>query len=136
MTEYSVDSGLKYVMNVKHRNGTKGAGQWSINETEEVQCFELAIHNHWLVARNGWTLHLPDGSKADWLGVADDHVTRAFIAKLVTNSTRDVWHGYPIVNDRNEHSPPREVVRDWLAQEFVSARVATKLVRGRPCLVL
>ncbi len=136
MTAHSVGSGLTYVINMKHRNGTKGAGQWTINEKDEARCFELATHNHWLVAKSGWTLHLPNGEKADWLGVGDDHVTRAFIAKLVTNQSRDVWHGYPIVNDRNEHSPPREVVKDWLAQAFVSARVATKLVRGRQCLTL
>src|SRR5258708_8337489 len=97
VTAHSVGSGLTYVINMKHRNGTKGAGQWTINEKDEARCFELATHNHWLVAKSGWTLHLPNGEKAAWFGAGDAHVTRPLIPNLPPHQPHAVSPSSPLL---------------------------------------
>jgi hypothetical protein len=133
---YQIDATVSYYVSPKHRDGTPRAGQWKIGEADEVAVFTRSARSRWIVAATGWGLHVPDERRATWLGVADDHTTPAFLAKFVTDADRKSWHGYPVINDRSEHCPPREVIRDWMRKAFIAPNTADRLIRGRPCLSL
>ena len=75
---------MTYLPNPQHRNKTKGKSQWLISLTEEAKCFHIAYANQWIGDDTGWGLHYPNGIP-DYLGVAQDHETKVFIAKFVGN---------------------------------------------------
>ena len=96
-------------------------------------CFDRARVDRWLihVENVGWGLHLPAG-KPDYLGVAQDHESRIFVAKFVRN--QDVWHGYPADHRRNHQDIPTErVLHGWMRDGLLARAKIRKLTRGQPC---
>jgi hypothetical protein len=97
-----------------------------------MESFDRSVSRGWLLADSGWGLHIPD-STPDWLGVAQDHTTRVFIAKFVGQSA-GVWHGYPADHVKNARDVPHEdVLSAWLKAELLAPAKARKILRGQPC---
>ena len=128
----NVTRSLRYEINPKHRNWTHGAGQWTIPEQAEAECFNRSVRANWLVTDTGWGLHR-DGSATKFLGLAENHKTPAFMAKFVAGPDRATWHGYPAINDSGRHRPPKEIVSDWMKSNFVSRGAGARLLQGKPC---
>ena len=116
-----------------HRNWTAGKSQWIISEPAELASFEFARSRGWLLDQVGWGLHIPDQTP-EWLGVAQDHRTRVFIAKFVGATAPVMWHGYPADHRRNTADIPTErVLNAWLKAAIFSPAKIRKIARGQPC---
>jgi len=116
-----------------HRNGTSWKSQWTISEAAELASFELARSRGWLLGQVGWGLHIPIRSP-EWLGVAQDHLTRVFFAKFVGATAPVMWHGYPADHRRNAADIPADLVlKAWLMAALLSPAKIRKIARGQPC---
>ena len=122
---------VAYRANPVHRDGTWGKSQWQISHDDEIECFDGARARRWFVGEVGWGLHLP-GGRPDYVGVAQDHETKVFVAKFTED--QDVWHGYPADHRRNHQDIPTEyVLGDWMRARLLTPAKIRKLVRGQPC---
>jgi hypothetical protein len=122
---------MKYVPNLRHRDGTPGKSQWIISELQELASFEGAITNGWCMTHVGWGLHSPNGTP-EYLGVAIDRCTRLFLAKFVGGDL--IWHGYPADPQRNYQDIPHPILlREWLNDGLLTPARIRKISRGQPC---
>ena len=84
-------------------------------------------------ASEGWGLHLPENSP-QYLGYAQDHVTRVFVAKFVADNQGNPWHGFPADHRRCVHDIPGEgVLKSWIDNALLTPAKARKLARGQRC---
>lgn len=98
----------------------------------EEASFNRSWAEGWLLDECGWGLHIVNGGP-DWLGTAQDHESRVFIAKFVGQLDSD-WHGYPADHVRNPQDIPHEnVLGSWLDDELMSAAKVRKVMRGQRC---
>ena len=122
-----------YIPNPDHRNQTPRKSQWTISIDEEIRCFNVAQVRGWHVNNVGWGLYMPN-AHPDWLGVAQDHHTKVFIAKFVSSQHTDTWHGYPADYRRNAHDIPHErVLNSWLQDGIFTPAKIRKITKGQRC---
>ena len=122
---------MTYLSNPQHRDRTKGKSQWTITLKDEIACFNVACAKHWTDKGNGWGLHY-SGEVLAYLGVAQDHQTRVFIAKFVENE--GIWHGYPADHQTNRQDVPAEpILAIWMKTEVLRPAKIRKIMRGQPC---
>ena len=122
---------MTYAPNPQHRNKTKGKSQWSISRAQEVACFDTTHANQWVENNNGWGLHYSAGVP-DYLGLAQDHTTRVFIAKFVGN--QGIWHGYPADHQQNQQDIPTErILAIWMKTNVLRPAKIRKIMKGQPC---
>ena len=106
--------GIKYLHNPRHRDGSPGKSQWTIDKPEELACFKNALSNKWVLPYTGWGLYYQDG-KVTYLGISWDRETELFIAKFVDSHEDSIWHGYPADCFRNQRDiPAMEILKKWL----------------------
>ena len=128
-----IDSGVFYSHHPDHRNRTKNKSQWLITLDEETTCFRSSLNQGWLFNNIGWGLHFQDGNLT-YLGFAQDHGTRVFVAKFVDSNNQQSWHGYPADHRRNlADIPTQEVLSIWLNGNIIGAAKIRKLCKGQPC---
>lgn len=105
--------------------------QWSISPNQEIVCFNLAHSKGWTEADKGWGLHYSN-DVLDYLGLAQDHRTRVFIAKFVGNQGN--WHGYPADHQKNQQDIPTERIRRiWMNDNVLKPAKIRKITKGQPC---
>jgi hypothetical protein len=132
---HPINDGVHYLCHPDHRNGLRPKSQWRVTEQEEIGCFRLTYDNQWIIDQKGWGLHLVDGSP-QYLGVARDHATEVFVAKFVSNTAGEEWHGYPADHTSNSADRPHESVAwKWQENGFIRPAKVRKLLRGQPCLL-
>lgn len=123
----------EYRSHQPHRNRSPQKSQWCITEAEETQSFRLASEKEWLGGTHGWGLHFIE-DRPDYLGTAQDHTTRLFVAKYVRSATADSWHGYPADHQRHPQDIPSEKVSTkWSQESYLSPAKIRKLIKGQPC---
>ena len=128
-----VSQNIYYLHNSVHRNRTPRKSQWTINETAELGSFQMALNQNWLLPQEGWGLHFENGNPA-YLGLAQDHTTRVFVAKFVDRGNRNTWHGYPADHQKNNQDIPTvEILDKWLNRKVLPAPKIRKLAKGQPC---
>ena len=124
-------SNMRYSPNPQHRNGTWGKSQWLISLADEFGCFNTAHANDWIENDTGWGLYLSN-EVPNYLGLAQDHITKVFIAKFVGD--QGIWHGYPADHQQNHQDIPTEqVLMRWMEANLFSPAKVRKIVRGQPC---
>jgi hypothetical protein len=122
-----------YLHHPDHRNATHGKSQWTITKQEELASFHVAHSSGWITGVSGWGLYTPAGVP-EWLGTAQDHVRRVFLAKFVSSSTPVTWHGYPADHQVNAQDIPNErILNDWLTKGLFRPAKLRKLARGQAC---
>lgn len=125
--------GTHYTFNLVHRNKTTGKSQWQIVNTEELLCFVHSQKRLWVRGTDAWGLYFTD-ERVDYLGTAQDHVTRVFVAKFVNDPSHNNWHGYPADHQNNNHDVPEpEIIKNWLDEGILSETKLKKLQRMKPC---
>jgi hypothetical protein len=123
---------LHYKTHPDHRNGTAQKSQWTISISSEEVAFEHAIAANWRNGPNAWGV-FPVLSSPDYLGVAQDHRTRVFLAKFVGDHS-DQWHGFPIDYRKSAYYvPPQNVLRSWLEKRIFARAKLRKISRGQSC---
>jgi len=130
---YTLSSGINYCHHPDHRSGIIGKSQWRISESDERDIFRSAITKHWLIETVGWSLYISNG-QIQYLGVAQDHLRRVFIAKFVDKGKRRNWHGYPVDHQRSTFDiPAPEVLKMWIDEGLLSNAKIRKITKGQPC---
>jgi hypothetical protein len=133
MPEFPIAGGVVYVHTPKHRNGSPGASQWSINMDQERLCFQRSLDSGWLDDDEGWGLHHA-GPDPQVLGRSADNVRDLYIAKFVGGTPARRWHGYPIDHQRSPSDiPSMLVLRSWLDGGLLRPVQIRRLARGQPC---
>ena len=130
--DYEIDAEVTYLCHPDHRNGTQHKSQWRITEPEEVDSFKHTWNEGWIVGQYGWGLHLING-EVNYLGVAQDHRTRLFIAKFVNDTNHGQWHGYPADHQSITDRPDDQIIAMWLANNTLPAAKLRKVQKGEPC---
>ena len=122
---------MTYSPNPQHRNRTPEKSQWSISLAQEIAYFNTTYANQWIDNNNGWGLHYSEG-RLDYLGLAQDYITRVFIAKFVGD--RGTWHGYPADHQQNQQDIPTERIRTiWINTNVLRPAQIRKITKGQPC---
>ena len=101
---------MTYSPNPQHRNRTPEKSQWSISLAQEIACFNTTYANQWIDNNNGWGLHYSEG-RLDYLGLAQDYITRVFIAKFVGGSGELGMAILPIISRINRTFPQNAFVQ-------------------------
>lgn len=127
-TPHPITTEVFYVHTEKHRNGTPGAGRWTISEDEERTCFSGALSAKWIGDVEGWGLHIGSGT-ADYLGV-DRYEALSFVAKFIDSGSTGVWHGFP---KAPSDIPNPKALSAWLQERFLRKKTVKLLAQGRPC---
>jgi len=122
-----------YQVHPDHRNGTRGKSQWTISEQAELDMFDNVLGHGRLHSDVGWGLYIDNG-RVDYLGVAQDHYRKVFVAKFVDGSQNNCWHGYPADHQRNVSDIPAPyILQEWLDANLLRCAVIRKIMRGQPC---
>jgi len=133
VTTHKLASGAHYTIHPDHRNGNAKKSQWRIPTQKELQVFTFAEANGWANMSPGWGLYIVNDVPC-YLGVAEDHQTRVFVAKFVDGNRNRQWHGYPADHQRNNQDvPDLTLLKTWIAQELIPLRKIRKLLRQQPC---
>lgn len=128
-----ISPNIKYSFVSYHRDGTKKKSQWTITKAEELICFQTAHDRAWLLPAKGWGLHFVD-SEPDYLGVAQDHITRVLIAKFQENQGN--WHGYPADYQRNNQDiPDISIQRKWIENGILPLQKIRKIGKKQLCFL-
>jgi len=129
----NVIEGNNYTVNSVHRDRMHGKAQWTITPEEELNVFILAYNRKWLYGDNAWGLYFVN-KDVSYLGVAQDHITRVFIAKFVNDVIHNNWHGYPADHQLNQQDIPEDfVLKDWLKNKILPKAKIMKIAKGKPC---
>lgn len=123
-----------YAPHPKHRNASPGESQWTISPEEEHTSFEAAWNFHWCEDGKGWGLHCVDG-EAKYLGVIEDHETRTFVAKFVSDASQQNWHGYPADQRKRQDRPAWPLLRRWIYDKVLPDPKIRKIGRGQRCIL-
>ena len=121
-----------YRSNPPHRNRAPEKSQWTITRDQEIAAFELAWRRSWLLSCAGWGFHYEE-NRLEYLGVAQDHATRLFVAKFVCDSEPELWHGYPADHRKQQDVPDEAILNRWLREDVLPAAKIRKLAKGQPC---
>jgi hypothetical protein len=122
-----------YSPNPVHRNFSKGKSQWTITAAQERKCFDAADDAGWLLENKGWGLFRVRG-QLTYLGLAQDHKQRVFIAKFVDSSVSGIWHGYPADHQRHAADrPDMAISAEWLKENIVPPAKLRKILKGERC---
>jgi hypothetical protein len=79
-------------------------------------------------------LHMLNGAP-EYLGVAEDHTTRVFIAKFVADH-QGSWHGYPADYRRKvQDVPPLPVRKLWLDNQVLTGPKIRKIGKQQRCIL-
>ena len=129
----NVIPGANYIVNPFHRNGTPSKSQWTISAQQEIASFSYAHAQSWVCANCAWGLHFVN-QNISYLGTAQDHATRVFIAKFVNDINHNNWHGYPADHQINQQDIPDEpILLLWLSQRILPKAKIKKIASGKPC---
>ena len=130
---YLIAAGLYYICNPMHRTPILGKSQWTILPTDEVDTFRTAYIKTWLLAHIGWGLYYKNQA-IDYLGLAQDHITKVFLAKFVNDQPHNTWHGYPADYQRNPQDiPDLSILKLWLQDGILPQSKISKIVKAKPC---
>lgn len=133
VNQVEIQTGIFYEIHPDHRNKTRNKSQWIIKIEEERSCFNKTIENSWINKNVGWGLHF-ENDILSYLGFAQDHITKIFIAKFVDGSNSNHWHGYPADHHRNNDDiPSQKILHLWLDAKVLSSPKIRKILRGQPC---
>jgi len=133
VTTQKLASGAYYSFHPDHRNGNAKKSQWRIPTQDELQVFTSAETNGWANVSPGWGLHVVNDVLC-YLGVAEDHRTRVFLAKFVDGRRNRQWHGYPADHQRNyQDVPDLTLLKTWGTQGVLPRGKIRKLMRQQPC---
>jgi len=111
-----------------------GKSYWTITTAEEVAIFSAAHTNNWQGKDGKWGLHLPN-QVISYLGVAQDHIRKVFIARFVCNTGQNtMWHGYPADPESNTQDiPPEQILSEWNTLGYIKPKQMRLLIRGQRC---
>jgi hypothetical protein len=129
----NVVSNQNYTIKLDHRNKSKEKSQWTVSHQDEVSIFINAYNRSWVSKDNAWGVFFNNG-EIDYLGVAQNRVTKVFISKFVNDVNHNNWHGYPA--DHESHSqdiPDESILNDWLINNILPKAKISKIAGGRPC---
>jgi hypothetical protein len=128
-----IAQGVTYSHHPHHRNRTPDKSQWTIPESDERGVFIDAMNQNWLKQSSGWGLYSPN-DRVEYVGLAQDHKRRVFVAKFVTAQNRNSWHGYPADHERNAADiPDEDILLLWMNSEILPATKIGKLTRMQSC---
>lgn len=123
-----------YILSDQHRNRqNRNKSQWTINEVEEVNSFELMIlKNYWVIDNNkGWSLHRENNSENYILGSSTENDSLQ-IAKFVDSSNNKNWHGYPVDYRKSVHDRPHiSILEDWVNQGIIKKKDKARILLGK-----
>jgi len=121
-----------YIINIAHRRKRGQKSKWTIAEKTEVQCFETACSQFWMLEAKGWGLLL-NGNIVQVLGVTKN-VFPSKIAKFVDSNEDGIWHGYPADYQRNpQDRPDISILKRWMEQDIISVPTMRKIRGGQKC---
>jgi hypothetical protein len=110
--------------------------RWTVSKNDEATIFQCAASWLWLVECSGcgWGLHT-DAHGLQYLGTVPGEKP-SFIAKFVSDSNHNAWHGYPADHMSNSHDiPPANILTSWVKNEFIGIPKMRKIMKGQPCSI-
>lgn len=128
---HAVSCGEHYYISPYHRqaNPTNDKCIWTIPCPEELQCFDDAISNTWVVADKAWGIRSSGLDNFNELGINYER-SALTIAKFIKGAGN--WHGYPAdVNRRPQDRPNPEVLDKWRANNYISKPFRARIQGGR-----
>jgi hypothetical protein len=134
--ELSFDEGdrlANYSPNPEHRNNNPCKSQWTITETEEIECFTVAYDKGWANDKNAWGLYHHQNT-ITYLGTGKDRKINLFIAKFKNDVSHNNWHGYPADHQRNSQDiPDQGILKKWITHKVLAKAKIRKISAGQPC---
>lgn len=129
---HTIDTGVFYQCHPHHRNNNPNKSQWTIIESDEVDCFHKTWSSQWIDNDSGWGLHLVNNAPR-YLGTARVSMTLLFVAKFVRDPVHAQWHGYPADHTDSFDRPVDRILNVWLAAQFLPPAKIRKIQKGQPC---
>jgi hypothetical protein len=124
---------MNYLPKADHRRpAARQKSQWTISDSEERDCFELAATSDWTWRNSYWGLHVSAGT-AQFLGSSQAPEREpVFIAKFIEDQAN--WHGYPVAHWRSPYDKPSSgILKDWHAKGYIRKKTVKRVVGGRRC---
>ncbi|NEP56261.1 MAG: hypothetical protein F6K31_04460 [Symploca sp. SIO2G7] len=126
-----------YIPKIDHRNNNPNKSQWTITESEEIDCFNNSFSSQWIDQfYTSWGLYF-DNNEVSYLGISaknEPESCQLFIAKFIDSNQNNEWHGYPANHSRNQQDiPPETVTQDWIEKEYLRRATIRKITRGQKC---
>jgi hypothetical protein len=123
----------KYIISSQHRKtGNPKKCIWTIDFTDEVECFINAKNRSWTTGTTGWGLKLA-GTILQTVGI-NFSSEELKMAKFVDGDANNKWHGYPADYLNKTHDiPSTTVLRMWVNAGYIGKSHFLKIRQGKPC---
>ena len=125
--------GESYLINLRHRDGSRKKSQWCVDVEVEVVIFERSCPANLGDNVFRWGLYFGQSSEENYSFLSKVGMLGEHIAKFRVSGPPKVWHGYPahpstrIPQDR----PPDSLLESWVATDRISKVHRRRLLKDQ-----